>query len=115
MTKIFKITDIDWDTDGEEIDLPTKINGFVVEGYEDCDWDEVISDKLSDEYGWCVNSFCYEVIEPPVDKYDVALATSYLYSVLRDVFSCSNPNGTDNFCFEDNEGRTWNIKVSPCK
>jgi hypothetical protein len=114
MTKLFKVDEIEWDMDCENIDLPTKIDGFEVEGDEDCDWNETIADKLSDVYGWCVNSFTSEEIVQPVTKEDVALAASYLHSVLRDVFSCSNPNGTDNFCFEDNEGRNWCIKVSPC-
>lgn len=114
MTKMFKVDEIDWDADGEEIDLPTKINGLEVEGGEDGDWDEAIADELANEYGRRANSFAYDEIVPPVTEEDVALAASSLHAVLRDVFSCSNPNGSDNFCFEDNEGRNWRIKVSPC-
>jgi len=43
-----------WDTDGEDVDLPE-----VVEVPEDID-DEDIADYISDEYGWCVESWCDE-------------------------------------------------------
>ena len=54
------ITDIDWDTDGEnkdELGLPD-----VVVVTDDIDEDE-IADMLSDDYGFCVNSFSIEVVE----------------------------------------------------
>tara|TARA_Y100000996_G_C22504993_1_gene635992 strand:+ start:651 stop:1268 length:618 start_codon:yes stop_codon:yes gene_type:complete len=44
-------THIDWETDGEEVDLPK-----TVEVPDDLDADE-IADYLSDEYGFLVNSF----------------------------------------------------------
>ena len=48
---------IDWDTDGEEIDLPTDVILTV-------DVDVKVSlegaDLLSDEYGFCVNSFSFQ-------------------------------------------------------
>ena len=46
----FNVTNIVWDTDDEDLDLPTE---EVVECYND----ECISDILSDKYGWCVESF----------------------------------------------------------
>lgn len=48
---IRKVTDIDWDTDGEKIDLPSEveIKEYVPE--------EDIADALSDMYGFCVNNF----------------------------------------------------------
>lgn len=54
------ITDIDWDTDGEskeELGLPD-----VVVVTDDIDEDD-IADMLSDEYGFCVNSFSIEAVE----------------------------------------------------
>jgi hypothetical protein len=45
------VTDIVWDTDGEKVELPTE-----VEIPNDIEEDE-IADYLSDEYGWCVESF----------------------------------------------------------
>ena len=55
--KTIHVTNIEWDTDGEDpkdLNLPNevKIN-------EDIDEDE-IADYLSDEYGWCVCSFNVE-------------------------------------------------------
>jgi hypothetical protein len=48
--------EIDWDTDGEAVDLPTEV---VVEVEEE---DEA-ADALSDRFGWCVNSLSIEVQE----------------------------------------------------
>lgn len=50
------VYDIKWDTDGEEINLPTEVD-FAEEIEED-----MIADTLSDIYGWCVESFevCYD-------------------------------------------------------
>jgi hypothetical protein len=58
------ITEIDWDTDGEEIEgLPANVTLEL----EDLDGlgvsDEDVADELSDRYGFCVNSFY-------CDKYD---------------------------------------------
>jgi hypothetical protein len=56
-----KITDIDWDTDGEEVDLPTElVIDPVAEKIEDPAME--IADWLSDRYCWCVKSFHHEVV-----------------------------------------------------
>jgi len=54
-----KVTDITWDTDGEDIELPTEVevpNDIAHDEDGRIDEDE-IADYLSDEYGWCVISF----------------------------------------------------------
>ena len=48
---------IDWDTDGEEIELPTDI---ILTVDEDFEIDLEGADLLSDEYGFCVNSFSFQ-------------------------------------------------------
>lgn len=54
------VKNINWDTDGEDIDdLPVEAEVFTCNN----DVDE-IADALSDEYGFCVNSF---EIEKDVD------------------------------------------------
>lgn len=45
--KQFKCTYIEWDTDGEQVDLPTSTT-IEAENEED------IADALSDKFGWCV-------------------------------------------------------------
>jgi hypothetical protein len=53
----FKITNIDWDTDGNKEDfnsLPQEVEVSVDNAYN-------IADALSDAYGWCINS--YEFVE----------------------------------------------------
>ena len=48
---------IDWVTDGEEIDLPTDI---LLEVDEDFMVEYDGANLLSDEYGFCVNSFTFQ-------------------------------------------------------
>ena len=50
---ILKVTDIEWETDGEDVELPTEVDIEVDEDYTD----DEIADYLSDEYGWLVNGF----------------------------------------------------------
>ena len=53
------LTNIDWDTDGEEIkDLPSDVT--LEMDYDDeygAALDEEVANELSDRYGFCVNSF----------------------------------------------------------
>ena len=57
------VTDIDWETDGEDIDLPVSVDvplgdrGF----FDDEELEEYISDYLSDRYGFLHNGFYYEL------------------------------------------------------
>lgn len=46
-----KIKNITWETDGEEVDLPTEVD--LPNGIE-LDDDDAINDYLSDTYGWLV-------------------------------------------------------------
>jgi hypothetical protein len=58
----WRVTEIDWDTDGEFFDhLPTERTIMLYEGQDEDD----IADILSDHYGWCINSFNSEQIEMP--------------------------------------------------
>ncbi len=55
MEKKYLVTDIEWDTDGEEVDLPEELTITIPED-EELEEDEVegyISDKISDETGFC--------------------------------------------------------------
>lgn len=51
-----KVYDIDWETDGEIVELPDE-----VEVPNDLD-DNEIAEYLSDTYGWLVNGFCCDEI-----------------------------------------------------
>ena len=64
--------DIDWDTDDDdEVVLPSQVE-FIIEDEdeieewyehkENSDEDDFLSNKLSDEYDFCVNSFEYKVV-----------------------------------------------------
>lgn len=57
------ITNISWDIDGEDIELPTELYlNFSDMSKEDID-DDFLSDYLSDTYGWCHNGFDWEYAE----------------------------------------------------
>ena len=58
--KVTRVYDITWETDGEEIDLPTEVELPRDFG----DDDDAITDYLSDEYGWLVISYERESVEP---------------------------------------------------
>ena len=58
----WRVTEIDWDTDGNFIShLPTERTIMLHEGQDEDD----IADILSDNYGWLINSFKSEQIEMP--------------------------------------------------
>ena len=52
-----KVVDIIWETDGEEIDLPTEMEIPDSIDYND---DDAIADYLSDETGWLVVAYTKE-------------------------------------------------------
>lgn len=74
------VTDIDWDTtdfeEEEELasgvcvpDLPKEVTVIVDEDeWKDCDPDDFLANVLSDEYGFCVNGFFYEVLDEKNDE-----------------------------------------------
>lgn len=53
-----KITGIKWDTDGEKVDLPTKVEVNLDEIYPNMADD--ISEWLTDHFGFCHEGFSYD-------------------------------------------------------
>jgi hypothetical protein len=51
--------DINWDTDGASHDLPKEVTMHVD---DDIDVSLEGADALSDKYGWCINSFNFEIL-----------------------------------------------------
>lgn len=49
----FKVTHIDYDTDGENIELPTEMEIDVPENFDSEEILQYISDKISDNTGFC--------------------------------------------------------------
>ena len=66
MNKItVKCTEIQWDTDGDKRllkKLPKNVILTIDDYYEGDDFDDTITDMLSDEYGFCLFGFNYEII-----------------------------------------------------
>lgn len=77
-----RVYDINWDTtdftEEEELasgvcvpDLPKEVTIIVDEDdWEDCDPDDFLANELSNEYGFCVNGFFYEVLDDNEDDED---------------------------------------------
>ena len=62
---LINVTDIKWDTDGEEVDLPDE-EQINLDISNESDWDEIeeeIGNYLSDTYGFCHDGFTYNVID----------------------------------------------------
>lgn len=54
-----RVYNIKWDTDGEEVNLPSEVTIDINDGV---DLQYEIADHLSDEYGWCVFSYSFEIL-----------------------------------------------------
>ena len=58
---IYKVTNIDYDTDSVEVDLLKTIEINVPDNIEDdYEINEFISDEISNITGWCHKGFCTE-------------------------------------------------------
>jgi hypothetical protein len=53
-----KVTDIDWDIGDDTPSLPKEVELDI----DPIDVEEFIAEKLSNKYGWCINSCRYEII-----------------------------------------------------
>ena len=58
-----EVTKIKWETDGEVVDLPTKVE------VEDGMSDDEIADYLSDTYGWLVEGFSLPMGNDDIDEF----------------------------------------------
>ncbi len=68
------VTNIQWDTDEEKIELPASVAIYDSEELEisiaEGD-DGVLTDFLSDTYGWLIYSYCYEIMEDDYHNMEV--------------------------------------------
>jgi hypothetical protein len=55
-----KVMNIDWDTDGESVDLPTEV---VVDMDADLELSLEIANAVSDRYGFCINKCDFELVD----------------------------------------------------
>lgn len=46
---VYHVTNIKWDTDGEDVDLPTQVTIYVENGEE-------VADAVTEKFGWCIFS-----------------------------------------------------------
>lgn len=58
-----KVTDIKWETDGVDVELPKEVE------VDDNMSDDEIADYLSDTYGWLVDSFAIPMTDDDRDYF----------------------------------------------
>ena len=95
-----KVSDVEWDTDDEEVDLPKEFT-LTVDHYDDTDLDDEVSDAISDEYGFCHFGFNYIVDGQGVNE--EYINPTIFYSVER-LVEGGNPDNIQDFDRID-EGR----------
>lgn len=61
--RTYLITNIHYDTDGEEIDLPKSLTIVVPDDIEEDELGDYLSDEVSNETGYCHYGFTIEKIE----------------------------------------------------
>jgi hypothetical protein len=57
--KNIKVTNIVWDTDGEDVDLPTSLEIKVP---KNLDVENELSDLITQKYGWLISSLNYREV-----------------------------------------------------
>ena len=62
--RVFTVSNIDWDTDGEDVDLPNEMTVNVEEDeqLEESEIEQYISDKITDETGFCHFGFNFKEV-----------------------------------------------------
>lgn len=88
-----KVSDVEWDTDDEEVDLPKEFT-LTVDHYDDTDLDDEVSDAISDEYGFCHFGFNYIVDGQGVNE--EYINPTIFYSVER-LVEGGNPDNIQDF------------------
>lgn len=59
--KHYRCFNIDYDTDGEKVDLPSSLIIEIHSG--EASIDEMLANAISEKTGYCINSFNFEEIE----------------------------------------------------
>ena len=70
------VTNIQYDTDGEVIDLPTTLEIYIPSLEQD-DVDDFISDEISNITGFCHLGFDFELVSPEVEEVFDELVSLY--------------------------------------
>ena len=83
----YKVSSIDWDTDGEDVELPSEMTLDVEFGENPQNMDveaiiDCVADALSDATGWCVKYFEWE------DMDDSPTAKEILGRVKKGIEGC---------------------------
>lgn len=112
-----RVSDIEWETDGEDVDLPTE----VVLDIEELSSEyavEIAVDKVSDKYGFLINScVTVDITNEEPDDEGGELDTDYVLGLIGTAldgkFDCvENCPGA---VFIDHNGKTYSISIIECE
>ena len=114
-----RVSDIEWETDGEDVELPTE----VVLDIEELSSEyavEIAVDKVSDKYGFLINS-CKTVDitngEPDDDDEGGELDTDYVLGLIGTALEgkFDSVENCPNAVFIDHNGKTYSISIIECE
>ena len=114
------VTDIVWDLTDEggdplpkkeikELNLPKVVDVEVEDDGRDLD--EQVADILSDEYGFCINSFCYDLPDGPTEE--EALVEVFNACMAGDGIGAASMG--DGCVFIDFNGTTFRVTLEKCE
>lgn len=61
--KTLRCSYIKYDTDGQELELPTTLTLTVESDLTDFDLEDALADQISNRTGWLVESFIFEEVQ----------------------------------------------------
>ena len=75
MIKHYRAYNINWDTDNEDVELPTEV---FFDADSDIDVSAEGANIISDKHGWCINSFDFEEL-PKMKQMKLETISGVLY------------------------------------
>ena len=112
-----RVSDIEWETDDKDVDLPTEVVLDIEESSSEKAV-EIALDKVSDEYGFLINSCeTVDITNGEQDDECEELDTDYVLDLigtaLQGRFDCvENCLGA---VFIDHNGKTYSISIVECE
>lgn len=59
---LYRVTDILWDTDAEDVVLPEEVIVAVADDADPAEVEDILSDEITEQTDWCHRGFAYETV-----------------------------------------------------
>lgn len=112
-----KIYNIEWETNGEDIDLPTKVVLNIEESSSE-NAVEIAVDKASAKYGFPINSCeTVDITNGEPDDEDGELDTYYVLDLIGTALKgrFDNVENCPGAVFIDHNGKTYSVSIIECE